>query len=118
VQRKVVLPTQLPTQARSGRPATTRVVGKKERRSDAVKPDTQFEHDVTDGLTAAEVKHRIDQALARNAAADAERIRIETHKGTVTLRGTVRFWAERDEAVRAAWAVPGVVDVIEELVIA
>ena len=83
-----------------------------------MKPDTPTEHDATDGLTAAEVKHRIEQALARNAAADAERVRVETHKGKVTLRGTVRFWAERDEAVGAAWAVPGVVDVIDELVIA
>jgi osmotically-inducible protein OsmY len=81
-------------------------------------PDTQIERDVADEPKAADVKQRIEQALARNATADAERIRIETHDGTVTLRGTVRFWAERDEAVRAAWAVPGVIDVIDELVIA
>lgn len=67
--------------------------------------------------TAVDVKQRIERALARNAATDAGKIRVETHDGTVTLRGSVRSVAEREEAERAAWAAPGIVDVVDEIVI-
>jgi len=33
---------------------------------------------------------------------------VASSNGTVTLRGTVRSWSERDAAVAAAWAVAGV----------
>jgi len=42
---------------------------------------------------------------------DAKRIRVEPHDGKVTLRGDVRSWAERQEAVNTAWAAPGVTEV-------
>jgi osmotically-inducible protein OsmY len=35
----------------------------------------------------------------------------------VILKGTVRSWAERDEAERAAWLVPGVRDVENRLMV-
>ena len=66
---------------------------------------------------APEIRKRIADALTRNAEADAQRISVETADGTVTLRGTVRSWAERADAERAAWAAPGVTRVNDQLVV-
>jgi osmotically-inducible protein OsmY len=58
------------------------------------------------------VKHKIEEALQRSAAIDASRITVEAAEGTVTLRGSVQAWIERDEAERATWAAPGVARVV------
>ena len=59
-------------------------------------------------VSANVVKAQIEAALKRSAELDAQRITVETRGDTVILRGTVRSWAERQEAERAAWATPGV----------
>jgi len=65
---------------------------------------------------SVDVKQHIKAALTRSAEADAQRITVDTAAGgSVTLRGTVHSWAERGEAVRAAWATPGVLKVEDQL---
>jgi osmotically-inducible protein OsmY len=55
-----------------------------------------------------EVRRKIENALRRSAELDASRITVEANGDEVILRGTVKSWAERQEAERAAWAAPGV----------
>jgi osmotically-inducible protein OsmY len=59
-------------------------------------------------LTASELKEKIEMALVRSAQLDAQRIAVEVQGTKAILRGTVRAWAEREEAERAAWAAPGI----------
>jgi|SRR5271157_4353057 len=70
---------------------------------------------VTPKISAVDVKLKIENALKRNADIDASRITVDTSAGTVTLRGYVSSWAEREEAEHAAWAAPGVMKV-EDLI--
>ena len=58
-----------------------------------------------------EIKAKIEQAFRRNAEVDAQRITVEANGSEVILKGTVRSWAERQEAERVAWRAPGVMRV-------
>jgi osmotically-inducible protein OsmY len=69
-------------------------------------------------VSATDIKVRIESALERAAAADAQGISIETNGSVVTLRGTVSTSKEREQAERAASTAPGVSEVKNDIRIA
>ena len=68
-------------------------------------------------LTPSELKAKIEQALVRSAELDAKRITVDVVGSKVTLKGTVRSWAEKQEAERQAWLAPGVTSVDNRITI-
>jgi osmotically-inducible protein OsmY len=66
----------------------------------------------------ADVRDRILRELERTVEQETNHIEIEAHNGSVVLRGRVHSWADLDAARRAAWSVPGVTTVENQLVVA
>ncbi|MGZ4155097.1 MAG: BON domain-containing protein [Actinomycetota bacterium] len=58
-----------------------------------------------------DVKEQIERRFEREALLDARNISVQVSGSEVILRGSVRSWVEREEAERAAWAVPGITSV-------
>jgi len=72
---------------------------------------------VRPAVRAEDVSDRIRKALLRDAELDASGIRVAVEGGQVTLEGRVRYLGERRSAERAAWAVPGVTNVVDRLLV-
>jgi osmotically-inducible protein OsmY len=62
-------------------------------------------------VTASDLKKKIQDALVRSATIDASKITVEMQGTKAILKGSVRAWAEREEAERAAWSAPGITSV-------
>ena len=62
-----------------------------------------------------QVKEKIIKEFERNARIDASNIRVEVEGNKVILKGSVKNFDEDKEARTAAWSVPGVGNVVDEL---
>ncbi|MFM9928318.1 BON domain-containing protein [Variovorax sp. H27-G14] len=67
--------------------------------------------------TWTDVTTEIENAFRRHADLDARRITVTTKGSEVSLSGSVSSWSERDQAIAAAWAAPGVSAVHADLVV-
>jgi osmotically-inducible protein OsmY len=66
-------------------------------------------------ISMSAVKDDIDVALKRAAIADAKKIHVTVSGSDITLSGKVQSWAERETAINAAWATPGVQHVHDKM---
>ena len=64
-----------------------------------------------------QVREKICEALSRIGPIDAGNVDIKAEGSRVTLFGTVNSWHERGLAESAAWSVPGVTEVVDDLVV-
>ena len=67
--------------------------------------------------TPSDVKQRITDTLRRGAQFDAERITVEVTGHKAILKGTVRSFAEMQDAERAARKAPGITEVENRLTV-
>lgn len=70
---------------------------------------------IKSSIPATDLKLKISNAFHRSATLDSEKIQIETTGSKVILKGTVRSWAEKNDAEKAVWSAPGVNKVDNQL---
>ena len=66
-------------------------------------------------VSIGDVRKRIEDAFERQADLDARSVTIAVDGNRVTLGGHVSAWFERKAAERAAWAAPGVTQVVDRI---
>lgn len=67
--------------------------------------------------TPKDIVQKIVAAFHRAATLDAEKVRVETYGNKVILSGSVRSYAEKDDAAEAAWSAPGITTVENNLTV-
>jgi osmotically-inducible protein OsmY len=72
---------------------------------------------IQNAVSAGDVRKRIEDAFERQADLDARSVVISVDGNQVTLGGHVGAWHERRAAERAAWAAPGVTQVIDHIAV-
>jgi osmotically-inducible protein OsmY len=68
-------------------------------------------------VATTDVRQKIQAAFTRQANVDADAVNIAIDGGKVTLSGHVRAWHERQAAESAAWAAPGVTQVVDRIAV-
>jgi osmotically-inducible protein OsmY len=68
-------------------------------------------------IQPSDLKEQIKEAFRRSAQIDANHVAVEVSGSEVILKGTVRSWAEREEAERTTWRAPGVTKVDNRIVV-
>ncbi len=63
------------------------------------------------------VREKIHQLLQRIAPTERDDIEVACEGGRVVLSGTVNTWHEKSMIENAAWTVPGVTEVIDQVVV-
>jgi osmotically-inducible protein OsmY len=66
-------------------------------------------------ITPVDVAEKINAAFLRSATVDAGKIQPEVEGTRLTLKGTVRSFAEKEDAGQAAWSLPGILQVDNQL---
>jgi VCBS repeat-containing protein len=67
-------------------------------------------------VSTAKVEEKVRAALQRQATTDASSIQVATSGGTVTLSGRASTRHAAEDAAAAAWAAPGVTNVVDNVV--
>jgi osmotically-inducible protein OsmY len=72
---------------------------------------------LTENASVSVIKYAVEAAIRRNAPLDAQAITVEVDGHELTLNGSVRSSAERQQAEHVAWAAAGVANVKNNLFI-
>lgn len=70
---------------------------------------------ITPEASTEKVLEKVRAALHRQATADGKTIHVEATGGKVTLTGHASSWQSIEDAANAAWAAPGVTEVVDHV---
>lgn len=73
--------------------------------------------EITPSSVERDVRHRIVEALHRNADLDARQVVVTVDGNVATLTGRVGSWLQRESAERAAASAPGITRVSDQIVV-